>query len=60
MKVLILGSGLMGPAAAYNAMIDPDVSRVTLCDVNRQQLDVAQAKLTGMRAVKSWTPSCST
>ena len=49
MKVLILGSGLMGPAAAYNAMIDPDVSRVTLCDVNQQQLDVAQAKLEGMQ-----------
>ena len=41
MKVLILGSGLMGPAAAYNAMIDPDVSRVTLCDLNQQQLDAA-------------------
>jgi lysine 6-dehydrogenase len=39
----------MGPAAAYNAMIDPDVSRVTLCDVNQQQLDVAQAKLKGMQ-----------
>jgi lysine 6-dehydrogenase len=30
-------------------MIDPDVSRVTLCDVNQQQLDIAQAKLEGMR-----------
>jgi len=49
MKVLILGSGLMGPAAAYNAMIDPDVSRVTLCDLNQQQLDAAQAKLSGMQ-----------
>jgi len=49
MKVLILGSGLMGPAAAYNAMIDPDVSRVTLCDVDEQQLDAAQAKLEGMQ-----------
>jgi lysine 6-dehydrogenase len=39
----------MGPAAAYNAMIDPDVSQVTLCDVSQQQLDVAQAKLKGMR-----------
>ncbi len=49
MKVLILGSGLMGPAAAYNAMIDPDVSRVTLCDLSQQQLDAAQAKLSGMQ-----------
>jgi lysine 6-dehydrogenase len=49
MKFLILGSGLMGPAAAYNAMIDPDVSRVTLCDLDQQQLDAAQAKLSGMQ-----------
>ena len=49
MKVLVLGSGLMGPAAAYNAMVDPDVSRVTLCDVNQRQLDVAQTKLKGMQ-----------
>jgi lysine 6-dehydrogenase len=48
MKVLILGSGLMGPAAAYNAMPDPDVSRVTLCDLYQQQLDAAQAKLGGL------------
>jgi len=39
----------MGPAAAYNAMIDPDVSRVTLCDVDPQQLSAAQAKLEGMQ-----------
>lgn len=49
MKILVLGSGLMGPAAAFNAMSDPDVSRVTLCDMNRQQLDAAQAKLGGMK-----------
>jgi len=49
MKVLILGSGLMGPAAAYNAMIDPDVSRVTLCDLNQRQLDAAQAKLSRLQ-----------
>jgi len=45
MKILVLGSGLMGPAAAFNAMSDPDVSQVTLCDVNQQQLDAAEAKL---------------
>ncbi len=49
MKILILGSGLMGPAAAYNAMIASDVSRVTLCDLNQQQLDAAQAKLSGLQ-----------
>ena len=48
MKILVLGSGLMGPAAAYNAMADPDVSQVTLCDASEQQLAAAQAKLTTM------------
>jgi len=45
MRILVLGSGLMGPAAAFNAMSDPDVSRVTLCDIDQGQLDAAQAKL---------------
>ncbi|HFQ94673.1 MAG TPA: hypothetical protein ENK32_11720 [Anaerolineae bacterium] len=40
MDILILGSGLMGPAAAYNAMIDPDVSRVAVADVSQEQLDL--------------------
>ena len=44
-KILILGSGLMGPAAAYNGMSDPDVSQVVVCDVDRGQLDRCQAKL---------------
>ena len=48
MKILVLGSGLIGPAAAYNAMSDPDVSHVTLCDINRGQLDAAQAQLANM------------
>jgi len=48
MKILILGSGLMGPAAAFNAMSDPQVSQVTLCDMSQQQLDAAQAKLRSM------------
>ena len=45
MRILVLGSGLMGPAAAFNALSDPDVSRVTLCDLDQGQLDGAQAKL---------------
>jgi lysine 6-dehydrogenase len=49
MRILILGSGLMGPAAAFNALSDPDVSGVTLCDRDRRQLEAAQAKLRGMR-----------
>jgi len=46
MKILILGAGLMGPAAAFNAMSDPGVSHVTLCDRSQQQLDITLAKLT--------------
>jgi lysine 6-dehydrogenase len=45
MRILVLGSGLMGPAAAFDAMSDPDVSGVTLCDLDQGQLDGAQAKL---------------
>jgi lysine 6-dehydrogenase len=45
MRVLVLGSGLMGPAAAYNAMNDPEVNQVTICDVSSTQLDAAQEKL---------------
>jgi len=45
MRILVMGSGLMGPAAAFNALADPDVSQVTLCDMDQKQLDTAQAKL---------------
>jgi lysine 6-dehydrogenase len=45
MKILILGSGLMGPAAAYNGMSDPDVSQVVICDMDWKQLDRCSAKL---------------
>ena len=50
MKILVLGSGLMGPAAAFNALSDPGVSHVTLCDASPQQLDAACAKLAAMPA----------
>ena len=50
MKILVLGSGLIGPASAYNAMVDPDVTQVTLCDIDQQQLDAAQAKLSELEA----------
>jgi saccharopine dehydrogenase-like NADP-dependent oxidoreductase len=45
MKILVIGSGLMGPAAAYNAMCDPQVSQVTLCDKSQSQLALAKDKL---------------
>jgi lysine 6-dehydrogenase len=55
MKILILGSGLMGPAAAYNAMIDPNVTQVTLCDLSQSQLDAAYAKLSGRKGSEKLT-----
>ena len=55
MKILVVGSGLMGPAAAFNAMSDPQMSQVILCDMNGQQLDAAQAKLQGMEGGKKLT-----
>ena len=48
MRILVLGSGLMGPAAAFNAMSDPQVSQVTMCDMHQGQLDKAQRKLEGL------------
>jgi len=55
MKILILGSGLIGPAAAFNAMSDPDVIQVMLCDISREQLDAAEAKLGGMKGADKLT-----
>jgi lysine 6-dehydrogenase len=55
MKILVLGSGLMGPAAAFNAMSDPKMSQVTLCDMNQQQLDAAREKLEGMEGGEKLT-----
>ena len=49
MKILVLGSGLMGPAAAFNAVSDPEVSQVVVCDLNQQQLDACARKLAGMK-----------
>lgn len=48
MKILVIGSGLMGPAAAFNAMADDDVKKVTLADMDRRQLDAAQARLANL------------
>jgi lysine 6-dehydrogenase len=45
MKILILGSGLMGPAAAFNAMVDPDASQVIVCDRDERALDICADKL---------------
>jgi lysine 6-dehydrogenase len=48
MKILIIGSGLMGPAAAFNALSDPQVERVVLCDRDPRQLAAARAKLAAL------------
>lgn len=45
MQILVIGSGLMGPAAAYNALSDPAVTQVTLADKDDAQLAAAAAKL---------------
>jgi lysine 6-dehydrogenase len=55
MKILVLGSGLMGPASAFNAMTDPGVTQVTLCDMNQQQLEAAFSKLAGMEGGEKLT-----
>ena len=47
MKILVLGSGLMGPAAVFNAVSDPEVTQVVLCDVDPQQLEAALKRFVG-------------
>lgn len=47
-KVLVLGSGLMGPAAAFNALADPDVAQVVVGDREQRQLDACAHKLASM------------
>ncbi len=50
MQILVIGSGLMGPAAAYNALSDPAVTQVTLADKDTAQLEAARARLARMLA----------
>jgi lysine 6-dehydrogenase len=52
MKIVVVGSGLMGPAAAYNAMCDPQVSHVVLCDKSQSQLALAKDKLAEKRGAE--------
>jgi saccharopine dehydrogenase-like NADP-dependent oxidoreductase len=47
LKILILGSGLMGPAAAFNAMSDPAIEQVVICDRDQKQLEAGLKKLSG-------------
>jgi lysine 6-dehydrogenase len=55
MKILVLGSGLMGPAAAFNAVSDPDVSQVVVCDMAQRQLDACVSKFTGIKGAEKLT-----
>ena len=48
MRILVIGSGLMGPAAAYNAMVDEAVDRVTVCDLSADQLGTCRDRLRGL------------
>ncbi len=45
MKILIMGSGLIGPAAAFNAMSDQAVTQVTICDMSQTVLEQTHQKL---------------
>ncbi|MFN8492967.1 MAG: saccharopine dehydrogenase C-terminal domain-containing protein [Caldilineaceae bacterium] len=55
MKILVLGGGLMGPAAAYNALQDPQVTEVTVADMSAAQLATARARLADKRNVAKLT-----
>jgi saccharopine dehydrogenase-like NADP-dependent oxidoreductase len=56
MRILVLGTGLMGPAAAFDAMADPDVSRVGVCDASERQLDAGLRRLTGKPGADKLAP----
>jgi saccharopine dehydrogenase-like NADP-dependent oxidoreductase len=45
MRVLVLGSGLMGPAAALHLMADPGVARVVVGDRDRRRLAAVRRRL---------------
>lgn len=51
MRILVLGSGLMGPAAAFNVLSD-QVSQVTICDNSQGQLDAGVSKLASVTDVE--------
>lgn len=46
--MLVIGAGLMGPAAAYNALKDSNIRRVILADRDRDKLEAAAEKLKGI------------
>jgi lysine 6-dehydrogenase len=44
-RLVVLGTGLMGPAVAAEAMASAEVTEVGLCDQSQAQLDLAMAEL---------------
>ncbi|HET9446971.1 MAG TPA: saccharopine dehydrogenase C-terminal domain-containing protein [Steroidobacteraceae bacterium] len=45
MHILVLGGGLMGPAAAAEALRDPATSSVTVADISQSSLNACRARL---------------
>jgi lysine 6-dehydrogenase len=45
MHILVLGGGLMGPAAAAEALRDPATSSVTVADISQSSLEACVARL---------------
>jgi lysine 6-dehydrogenase len=45
LKMLVAGSGLMGPAAAFNLLEDASVGEVTVCDIEVGKLEACAARL---------------
>jgi lysine 6-dehydrogenase len=51
MRVLVLGSGCMGPAAVYSLLIADEVSQVTVCDINQEHLTACERKLASITSI---------
>jgi lysine 6-dehydrogenase len=47
MHILVLGGGLMGPAAAAEALRDPATSSVTVADISQSSLETCMARIAG-------------
>jgi lysine 6-dehydrogenase len=47
MDILVLGGGLMGPAAAAEALRDPATSSVTVADISQSSLEACMTRIAG-------------
>jgi lysine 6-dehydrogenase len=52
MKILVAGSGLMGPAAVWNLLGDPAVAEVTVCDADPPKLEACAARVAASPGVR--------